>query len=121
VLDSGRIAAHVFFLVAPICLGMIMVAMAHSQAVAPPAEPVKPSTDVNDYRRIRLENGMEILLVHDANTDKAAASVDVSLSVPIRSEQSWFRTQLQASALAQAIGDALHHGMHGSGRMRLSP
>ena len=58
----------------------IMVATAPSQALGPPAEPVKPSTDVNDYRRIRLDNGMEVLLVHDANTDKAAASVDVSLS-----------------------------------------
>ena len=56
-----------------------MVAMAPSQALGPPAEPVKPSTDVNEYRRIRLDNEMEVLLVHDANTDKAAASVDVSL------------------------------------------
>jgi hypothetical protein len=75
---GDNIAARLWL--APVCLSTIMVAMAPSQALGPPAEPVKPSTDVNDYRRIRLDNGMEVLLVHDASTDKAAASVDVRLS-----------------------------------------
>jgi hypothetical protein len=35
--------------------------------------------DDRDYRLIRLENGLEALLVHDAKADKAAASLDVSV------------------------------------------
>jgi hypothetical protein len=73
---QGNIVAHVWIL----ALLSIFMAMVSNQALSAPAEPVKPSTDVNDYRRVRLDNGMEVLLVHDANTDKAAASVDVSLS-----------------------------------------
>ncbi len=41
--------------------------------------PVKPRTDASEYRRIRLDNGMDVLLVHDPETEKAAASVDVSV------------------------------------------
>ncbi|KAG5930400.1 hypothetical protein E4U42_001646 [Claviceps africana] len=37
----------------------------------------KPSIDDRDYRVIRLENDLEVLLVHDAETDKASAALDV--------------------------------------------
>lgn len=82
---AKTIATYVWILVVPACLSTVMVAMAPGQALGPPAEPVKPSTDVNDYRRIRLDNEMEVLLVHDANTNKAAASVDVSSCMAITS------------------------------------
>ncbi|KAG9128505.1 Insulinase (Peptidase M16) [Ceratobasidium sp. 392] len=39
----------------------------------------KPEVDDRDYRCIRLENGLEALLVHDANADKSAASLDVEV------------------------------------------
>lgn len=65
------------------CLGVVilaMVAMHELQMDAwKPQELVKPTSDTLEYRQIRLENGMEVLLVHDEGTDKAAASVDVSL------------------------------------------
>lgn len=47
----------------------------------------KSQQDDRDYRLIRLENGLEALLVHDAKADKAAASLDVSvghLADPVR-------------------------------------
>ncbi|KAJ7217183.1 Metalloenzyme, LuxS/M16 peptidase-like protein [Mycena pura] len=37
----------------------------------------KSAQDDRDYRVIRLENGLEATLVHDAKADKAAASLDV--------------------------------------------
>lgn len=37
----------------------------------------KPSLDDRDYRVVRLENGLEALLVHDLETDKASAALDV--------------------------------------------
>ena len=43
--------------------------------------------DDRDYRVVTLSNGIQALLVHDAKTDKAAASLDVSvghLSDPVR-------------------------------------
>lgn len=39
--------------------------------------PEKPATDDQQYRAVRLANGMRVLLVHDAQADKAAAAVDV--------------------------------------------
>ena len=39
----------------------------------------KPSLDDRDYRVIRLENELEALLVHDPETDKASASLDVNV------------------------------------------
>jgi insulysin len=39
-----------------------------------------PSLDTRDYRVIRLpQNQLEILLVHDADTDKASAAMDVNV------------------------------------------
>lgn len=37
----------------------------------------KPEVDERDYRIIRLANELEVLLVHDAETDKASAALDV--------------------------------------------
>ncbi|KKK23045.1 hypothetical protein ARAM_006420 [Aspergillus rambellii] len=39
----------------------------------------KPSLDDRSYRVIRLPNKLEALLVHDAETDKAAAAMDVNV------------------------------------------
>ena len=39
----------------------------------------KSPADDREYRIIRLENGLQAVLVHDANTDKAAASLDVAV------------------------------------------
>lgn len=39
----------------------------------------KPSIDDRDYRVIRLENHLEALLVHDPETDKASAALDVGV------------------------------------------
>ncbi|KAF8605452.1 insulin-degrading enzyme [Ceratobasidium sp. AG-I] len=40
---------------------------------------VKPEVDDREYRYIKLENDLEVLLVHDANADKSAASMDVEV------------------------------------------
>ncbi|KAG8828958.1 Insulinase (Peptidase M16), partial [Serendipita sp. 399] len=39
----------------------------------------KPDLDERQYRLIKLENGLQALLVHDATTDKAAAAMDVGV------------------------------------------
>jgi insulysin len=39
----------------------------------------KPSLDDRDYRVIRLNNELEALLVHDPETDKASAALDVNV------------------------------------------
>lgn len=39
----------------------------------------KPSVDDRSYRVIRLPNKLEALLVHDPDTDKASASVNVNV------------------------------------------
>lgn len=39
----------------------------------------KPSLDNRSYRVIRLPNQLEALLVHDPDTDKASASVNVKV------------------------------------------
>jgi insulysin len=39
----------------------------------------KPSLDDRDYRVVRLQNGLEALLVHDPETDKASAALDVNV------------------------------------------
>uniref|UniRef100_A0A1J3JW63 Zinc-metallopeptidase, peroxisomal n=2 Tax=Noccaea caerulescens TaxID=107243 RepID=A0A1J3JW63_NOCCA len=42
-------------------------------------EIVKPRTDKREYRRIVLKNSLEVLLISDPETDKCAASMDVSV------------------------------------------
>lgn len=39
----------------------------------------RPIVDDRSYRLIRLPNKLEALLVHDAETDKASAAVDVNV------------------------------------------
>jgi insulysin len=39
----------------------------------------QPSLDDRDYRVIRLANQLEVLLVHDPETDKASAAMDVNV------------------------------------------
>lgn len=39
----------------------------------------KSPHDEREYRLIRLENGLEAMLVHDAKADKAAASMNVNV------------------------------------------
>lgn len=49
----------------------------------------KPETDDRDYRLIRLENGLQALLIHDPKADKAAAAMDVGvghLSDPVSTQ-----------------------------------
>jgi insulysin len=38
-----------------------------------------PSLDDRSYRVVRLQNQLEVLLVHDADTDKASAAMDVNV------------------------------------------
>ena len=38
-----------------------------------------PSLDDRHYRVVRLPNQLEVLLVHDAETDKASAAMDVNV------------------------------------------
>lgn len=38
-----------------------------------------PSVDDRSYRVIKLPNQLEVLLVHDADTDKASAAMDVNV------------------------------------------
>lgn len=38
-----------------------------------------PELDDRSYRVIRLANKLEVLLVHDADTDKASAAMDVNV------------------------------------------
>ena len=42
------------------------------------AELVKPTIDEQQYRLVQLENGLKALLIHDEDTDKASAAMDVS-------------------------------------------
>ena len=39
----------------------------------------KPSLDDRSYRVIRLSNQLEALLIHDPDTDKASAALDVNV------------------------------------------
>jgi len=39
----------------------------------------KSNNDNRSYRIIHLCNDLEALLIHDANTDKAAASMDINI------------------------------------------
>jgi insulysin len=39
----------------------------------------KPSLDIRSYRVILLRNKLEVLLIHDPETDKASAALDVNV------------------------------------------
>ena len=52
---------------------------------------VRSQQDDREYRIIKLDNGLEATLVHDATADKAAASLDVAvghLSDPVSQHSS---------------------------------
>jgi insulysin len=40
---------------------------------------IKSQNDTRSYRVIYLENGLEVLLISDTKTDKAAAAMDVNV------------------------------------------
>ncbi len=40
---------------------------------------IKPEQDFRQYRGLTLENGMKVLLVHDPDTDKSAAAMEVNI------------------------------------------
>lgn len=69
----------------------------------------KSPADDREYRVVRLENGLEAVLIHDAKTDKAAASLDVAvghLSDPV-SNHSIKSTMLHEGFLGRANFAAL--------------
>ena len=44
-----------------------------------PKDIIRSERDERDYRLIRLQNGLEAMLVHDVKADKSAASLDVAV------------------------------------------
>lgn len=48
---------------------------------------VKPACDKLSYRVVQLQNNLRVLLVHDPDTEKAAAALDVRLDSGPRMEQ----------------------------------
>lgn len=40
---------------------------------------IRSERDERDYRMVRLQNGLQAMLVHDVKADKAAASLDVAV------------------------------------------
>lgn len=65
------------------------MAVAVAEAVAAGAAgPVHlPKVDTWQYRVINLANGLQAMLVHDSEADKAAASMDVRLATSIALSQ----------------------------------
>jgi insulysin len=51
----------------------------HSRPVELAARLEKPLLDDRTYRVIQLSNQLEVLLIHDADTDKASAAMDVNV------------------------------------------
>jgi len=49
----------------------------HSKAIVVASQLEKPDLDDRSYRVIQLPNKLEALLVHDPDTDKASAALDV--------------------------------------------
>ena len=55
-----------------------------NQRIAPPAERItddleRPALDDRSYRVIKLLNQLEVLLIHDAETDKASGALDANV------------------------------------------
>jgi insulysin len=61
----------------------------------------KPSLDDRSYRVIRLPNELEVLLVHDATTDKASAAMDVNVGA--------FCDEEDMPGMAHAVEHVCHH------------
>ncbi|CAK8675757.1 unnamed protein product [Clavelina lepadiformis] len=51
----------------------------HQQGLSRHDDVAKSASDLRNYRGLKLQNGMKIMLVSDSNTDKAAASMDVNV------------------------------------------
>lgn len=65
---------------------------------------VKSERDDREYRVIKLENGLEATLVHDAKAERAAASLDVAvghLSDPVSPSDSLIRSHDMYYALSR--------------------
>ena len=43
------------------------------------AEPIQSPNDLRAYESLHLENGLQVLLISDPHTDKAAAALDVNV------------------------------------------
>jgi insulysin len=43
------------------------------------AQVERPELDNRQYRIVKLDNGLEALLIHDPDTDKASAALDVNV------------------------------------------
>lgn len=70
----------------------------------------KPSLDDRSYRVVRLPNQLEVLLVHDADTDKASAAMDVNVGN--------FSDPDDMPGMAHAVEHALFMGTKKVGVMR---
>lgn len=62
----------------------------------------KPQTDDRSYRVIELSNKLEALLVHDPNTDKASAALNVNVGN--------FSDEEDMPGMAHAVEHALFMG-----------
>ena len=62
----------------------------------------KPETDDRSYRVIELSNKLEALLVHDPNTDKASAALNVNVGN--------FSDEEDMPGMAHAVEHALFMG-----------
>ncbi|WP_299734308.1 insulinase family protein [uncultured Endozoicomonas sp.] len=49
------------------------------EALVTPGDVIKSPADDRDYRYLTLDNGLKVLLISDADTDKSAAAVDVNV------------------------------------------
>ena len=58
-------------------------------------EVVKPAVDKLTYRCLKLDNGLRITLVSDPEADKAAAAMDVSNLVVLKSASIYDATHLR--------------------------
>jgi insulysin len=67
---------------------------------------LKSDNDDRDYRLIRLSNKLEVLLIHDKDTDKSSAALDVHvghLSDPVSKKKKEARARQMEEALTMMI------------------
>lgn len=74
-IDRLRRAAHLHRFQALVLVGLLLLAPALSAA----SDIVKSPNDDRDYRLLRLDNGLEALLISDPATDTAAAALNVGV------------------------------------------
>ncbi|MBS3804230.1 MAG: insulinase family protein [Oleiphilaceae bacterium] len=63
----------------PVRHGLLVVLLLLSGLARAEIEPIKSPNDDNLYRYLTLDNGLEVLLISDPDSDKAAASLDVAV------------------------------------------